>query len=952
MNKDFDQACCPANTRTLSQKLGLAVILLFLRFTLALRYRVIIKGLDQVVEKITGSSKPCLFLPNHPALIDPVILFSIIGAHFKPRPLADEAQANRPGLKNIFRKIIRVIVIPDVAKEGRTARQGVQEALNSVSTALACGENVMLYPSGHTYRQQNEQISGNSGLDLVLKSLEELGCHAPNLVIVRSSNLWGSRFSRAWGVYPKVGHILRLGLKALLANFIFFIPRREVTVEFGIFDEFNAIAANPKSDKRKEMNAWLEDYYNRVSAPASAIPLYFWQGSSPIPLDELKAKPSLAAASELKVSDAVWQQVNGHLSEISGRQDISQNSRLAADLDMDSLSIAELSVWIETEFGHNVDELDNLVTVKDVLAATQGRLAGKMAEKRIIPKNWLKLAGQGKDIRLGLPECPNLEGTGAPSLPSLFLAQARKTPKRPIIIDYLSGMKTYRSLLTGIEALRVAFRALPGERLGIMLPCSPAVVSTYFATLLSSKTPVMVNWTLGVGNIKHCLNLASTETIVTARALTSRLIRQGFNIDAITTIQAKPVKWIFLEDLAAGFSKGEKLAALMRSIFSRKLDKLSRRLKTGSNPNGVSEIAAILFTSGSESLPKAVPLTHANIVANLADVANILHVSAADRILGMLPPFHSLGLLGNVALPLAYSLPMACHSNPAESAPLVSLIDECKLTIMATPPSFLDGVLMRAKGSDMLKSLRLAFVGAEKCPDHVFKEFAEQCPSASLCEGYGVTECSPAISVNRPENVHPGTIGEPLPSVRIAVVRNFDQGSPANLARAAIDETGMLIVRGPNVFSGYLAPPPELNAPAPSSPFVEFEGKSWYSTGDLVSQSSEGIITFQGRLKRFIKLGGEMISLPQIESVLLAHFASVFESGELEGPFLAVEAKEEENPEVVLVTTKEISREDANNTLRAAGLSGLHSIRRVERVEGIPVLGTGKTDYRKLKEIL
>ncbi len=952
MNIDqLRKSSCPPKQNFL-HRLGLAAILIFLRFSLMLRYRLQVKGLQAVLTEVERAGRPCLFLPNHPALIDPVILYSLLGRRFRPRPLADEAQANRSGLKGIFQKLIRVIIIPDVNKQGRTARQGVEAALQSVVAALACGENVMLYPSGHIYRQPNEQISGNSGLEQILNGLREAGCPMPTLVIVRTSNLWGSRFSRAWGTYPKVAKILRQGLLALIANLIFFIPRREVTVEFGIFAEFNALAAQP--DKRKEMNAWLENYYNQVSSPAMVVPLYLWQGSKPLPLTELVPLTASAAPStDVKISDTVWEQVREYLSEISGRAEITRDMRLAADLDMDSLSIAELSVWIETEFGHNIADLDTLVTVKDVLAATQGRLTGKEVEQRTVPPTWLALDAQGADIRLGLPACPNLEGTASPSLASLFLAQARKAPKRPILMDYTGGLKTYRALLTGIEALREKFKPLPGERLGIMLPCSAAVVSTYFAVLLASKTPVMVNWTLGVGNIKHCLNLTDTEIIITARALTSRLVRQGFNIDAVTTAAGQPIKWIYLEDLAADLTRMEKVQALLRGMFSRKLDKLAARRKTPENPTGISEVAAILFTSGSESLPKAVPLTHANMVANLADVADILHVSANDRILGMLPPFHSLGLLGNVVLPLAYSLPMACHSNPAEAAPLVSLIKNCKLTIIASTPSFLDGILMRAKGdNNALSSVRLAFVGAEKCPEHVFKEFDVQCPEAVICEGYGVTECSPAISVNRPENVHPGTIGEPLPSVEVRVVGNYDYAEPGGLVAVKPDQTGLLIVRGPNVFSGYLLPSAKMAVAAPASPFVEFEGKQWYSTGDLVSMSRDKVLTFQGRLKRFIKLGGEMISLPQIESILLEHFSRTVATREIEGPLLAVEAKDEENPEIVLATPLAISREEANKVLREAGLSGLHSIRRVLHLAALPVLGTGKTDYRKLKTFL
>ncbi|MBQ4133230.1 MAG: 1-acyl-sn-glycerol-3-phosphate acyltransferase, partial [Desulfovibrionaceae bacterium] len=504
----------------------LTVILVILRIALAFRYRLQVKGLQAVLDKAKEAGRPCLFLPNHPALIDPVILYSIIGRRFRPRPLADEAQANRPGLKKIFQKIIRVIVIPDVTKKGRVARQGVNEALQNVVKALAAGENVMLYPSGHTYRQQNEQISGNSGLDQVLKGLREMGRPLPTLIVARTSNLWGSRFSRAWGVYPRLVKVFRQGLLALPFNLFFFMPRRRVTVEFGIFEEFNALAA--QSNKRREVNAWLENYYNEISAPAAAVPLYFWQGSEPVPLEQLQSPALPTAYSDIKISSAVWEQVQAHLQEISGREAISREMRLAADLDMDSLSIAELSVWIENEFGHNIADLDTLVTVNDVLAATQGRLTGKVAEQKTIPANWLSHERKGADIRLGLPACPNLEGTVSPSLPSLFLAQARKAPRRQILLDYSSGVKTYRSLLVGIEALRSKFIALPGERVGIMLPCSAAVISTYYAVLLACKTPVMVNWTLGVGNIKHCLNLSETEIIITARALTSRLVRQGF----------------------------------------------------------------------------------------------------------------------------------------------------------------------------------------------------------------------------------------------------------------------------------------------------------------------------------------------------------------------------------------------------------------------------------------
>ena len=219
----------------------------------------------------------------------------------------------------------------------------------------------------------------------------------------------------------------------------------------------------------------------------------------------------------------------------------------------------------------------------------------------------------------------------------------------------------------------------------------------------------------------------------------------------------------------------------------------------------------------------------------------------------------------------------------------------------------------------------------------MYAAFAEAAPGGVLCEGYGVTECSPVISVNRPESVLPGTIGQPLPSVRVAVVSA--EGEPR---RVAPGETGMLLVSGPNVFGGY------LGVVADKQPFVAFEGLEWYRTGDLVSEAADGCLTFRGRLKRFVKVGGEMISLPQIESVLAAAFGEgrSEESGE-QGPALAVESGED--GAIVLFTTLDITREEANAALRAARRSGLSAVARVQKLASIPVLGTGKTDYKALK---
>ena len=343
----------------------------------------------------------------------------------------------------------------------------------------------------------------------------------------------------------------------------------------------------------------------------------------------------------------------------------------------------------------------------------------------------------------------------------------------------------------------------------------------------------------------------------------------------------------------------------------------------------------VLFTSGSESLPKAVPLTHANILANLNDLCRVFEFRHDDRLIGMLPPFHSFGLVITTVLPLLAGVPVVYHPNPTEGATLARLIKAYRVTLLVGTPTFLNGIV-RAVKADELDSLRAVISGAEKCPENLYEMVMRLWPHVSVVEGYGITECSPVVSVNDVTAPQPGTIGKVLPSVEQAIVdvtggRRVERGQP-----------GLLLVRGPSIFAGY------LNFEG-ASPFVEFEGRTWYRTGDLVTEAADGVLTFAGRLKRFVKLGGEMISLPAIEEILNRHYVQATD----DGPVLAVEATPVElNPELVLFTIRELAREEVNQCLREAGLSALYNIRTIVKLAAIPVLGTGKTDYRALKERL
>ena len=839
-------------------------------------------------------------MPNHPALIDPIIVYSQI-ASFAPRPLADERQMQGP-MGRLAAKALHAVLIPDIMKDGANARMGVEAGMQKVLDSLQSGDNVLLYPAGKIYRSAKENLGGTSGAALILQKMPDL-----RVVLMRTTGLWGSAFGYgATGKAPNFGKVLLRGALAVCANLLLFTPRRPVTVEFV------EAADMPRCGDKRVLNTWLETFYNVAERPALAIPRYFWQGSEPRELPPVvhgRKQESADIPAELR--NAVY----ASLREASGLPTVhalEDNMTLGGDLGLDSLALMDLALRLEGAHGHSIPNLEQLVTVGDCLLAASGQL-GAAHEDAPAPEGWFAPAAVS---RLAIPQ-------QAATIADAFLIQVRTAPAKPLLADRAS-LRSRRDILLGALILAARLRELPGERLGIMLPATPAVVTVWLAALLAGKTPVLFNWTVGEANLAHCIHITGVNHILSATPLQERLERQGLPLSAL------PVQWVLLDKLAATLTLREKLCGALKA-------RLLRSFKNYAVP----ETAAVLFTSGSESMPKAVPLSHANLLANARDIVEVLHLEPNDSVLAMLPPFHSFGLMVNMVLPLSLGIRAAFHPNPTETGPLAAMVRDYRLTLMAAPPTFLGAVLDRAQGTENLVSLRCAFVGAEKCQDHVYRAFAAQCPQAALCEGYGVTECSPVVSVNRPGSIVGGTIGHAMPSVTLALVQE-EEG--AIRGRVAAGQTGMLLVRGPSIFKGYLGDAP--------SPFVEFEGHTWYRTGDLVSMDQEGRLTFQGRLKRFVKVGGEMISLPQIENVLLEAFGKHADAPQ-EGPALAVEAMPEESGSaIVLFTPLALTLAEVNAALRGAGLSSLYAVRRIVHVGAIPLLGSGKTDYRALKDIL
>jgi acyl-CoA synthetase (AMP-forming)/AMP-acid ligase II/1-acyl-sn-glycerol-3-phosphate acyltransferase/acyl carrier protein len=872
--------------RTLRALLAWAARRLF-----SLRYRVDVRGLDEVRRR--GTSR-VIFLPSHSALVDPALLMIQIDRGFHPRALADEYQISRPIVGQLAR-LFGARALPNMERQGLSVMEATRRALDDTIAGVRAGENLLFYPSGRLRQQHLEEIRAASGTAILAKSLPEA-----RFVLVRITGLWGSSYSLAFdGKMPSVAAVTLRGMKFLLLNAVFFMPRRHVLIEFEEPADF------PRRESRMAINAYLETFYNARAPRNTYVPYGFWEKGGV----EERPDPEVyrLAGDAAEVPEGTRRIVFEELARLTGRKEMSLADRLAQDLGLDSLAAAELVLWIEKEFGFPAGTPESLVTVGDVVLAASGKgISAIESALRGASPAWTAARA---DARIAVPPGATITG--------VFLAQAARRPDQVVLADQVSGEVTFRRLVLGLLLMVPRIRALPGRYVGIMLPASVGAGLFYLAALFAGKTPVMVNWTTGSRNLVHALDLLGVERVVTAKALLSKLEKMGVDLTALSG------RFVLVEDVRGALTPFEKVVALVRSRTSWAP---LRRVEP-------TPTAVVLFTSGSESLPKAVPLTHENVLTNIRDVLAAVRLDDRDVLIGMLPPFHSFGITVTTILPLCTGLRTAYHPNPTEAAVLARVVEAFRVTLLVGTPTFLNGIV-RAARPGQLDSLRFAVTGAEKCPLPVYDALRQACPRAAILEGYGITECSPIVSANRPEKPVVGSIGKPLDAVEYTVV-DLEHGQPTPAG-----QPGMLLVRGPSIFGGY------LNYTG-DSPFVQWDGKSWYRTGDLVRCDESGWLFFEGRLKRFVKLGGEMISLPAIESVLLPHFSSEAD----EGPPLAVETiGPADNPEIVLFSVRDVGRDQVNQLIRAAGLSALHNVREVIRVPAIPVLGTGKTDYRGLKE--
>ena len=488
-------------------------------------------------------------------------------------------------------------------------------------------------------------------------------------------------------------------------------------------------------------------------------------------------------------------------------------------------------------------------------------------------------------------------------------AADRHGQKRVAIEDPVTGAMTYKRLLTAVSVLGAKLMPLApeGRPIGVMLPNANGAVVTILGLMSAGRVPAMINFTAGSTNILAGCKAAEVTTIVTSRTF----IEKG-RLDNLAAQLSAKLSLVYLEDLRPSITFLDKIRGLLhrnKPLVDRNAD----------------DWAAILFTSGSEGVPKGVVLSHRNMLANAAQAAARIDFGRQDKVFSVLPVFHSFGLTVGTMLPLVSGVPIYLYPSPLHYRTVSELIYGVNATIMFGTDTFLNGYARVAHPYDF-RSLRYILAGAEPVKESTRRVYMEKF-GLRILEGYGVTETAPALALNTPMFNKFGTVGRILP------------GMEARLEKVeGVEEGGRLFVRGPNVMLGYL----KVDKPGVLEPPAE----GWHDTGDIVTIDEQGFVQIRGRAKRFAKVGGEMISLAAVEML----------AGDLwqNAPSAVVAAPDPRKGERLILVTqqKDATRSQFIAFAREHHASELMIPAEIMILEKMPLLGSGKVDMMSLNKLV
>ena len=507
---------------------------------------------------------------------------------------------------------------------------------------------------------------------------------------------------------------------------------------------------------------------------------------------------------------------------------------------------------------------------------------------------------------------------GPVTLPEAIVETTQQRPRQVILQDFSLHKLTYRRLLVGADLLAGQWRNLfrdTSQRVGVLLPNVNAMPVATLSLWAAGKIPAILNYSTGTSILLACARLAGLKHVITSKAFIQRA-----KLDPVPFRDAG-IELLFLEDVRARITRTQRFLALLRQSVRPRLSTINSKLSTD-------DPAVILFTSGSEGDPKGVELTHRNLLANIRQMLSVIDLLETDRFFNALPLFHSFGLTVGLLLPLVRGLFVLLYPSPLHYRVVPSAFYNLDCTIFFGTNTFLNGYARKAHPCDF-RTLRYLFAGAEKVQETTASIWMRKF-GVRILEGYGATECSPCLSADLPMRPRHSSAGQFLPGIQYRL-------EPVE----GVAEGGRLFVRGPNVMRGYLNP--EANAK-----FQALGG--WYDTGDIVSIDPDGFVFILGRLKRFAKVSGEMVSLAAVEDALAGAFPQYglrFAVGVVARPDAA-------RGEKLIAVTNEprLTLEQVRAALHARGLSNLAAPRELKLLHDLPRLGTGKINYRELEKLV
>ncbi len=486
--------------------------------------------------------------------------------------------------------------------------------------------------------------------------------------------------------------------------------------------------------------------------------------------------------------------------------------------------------------------------------------------------------------------------------------------KRRVVEDMKQIEYSYGELLKMTLALGhiVSKHSEPGECVGLLMPNLAATVCMMIGTGARGRTPAMLNYKAGAGGMQDACTAAKIKTIFASRAF----VEQAKLESDIAALQG--VNVLYLEDLRPQLGVFDKLWVMYGMMLPRLVEK-----------NRDSEdIAVVLFTSGSEGKPKGVVLSHHALLSNISQVRSIIDFSSEDKLFNALPIFHSFGLTGGALLPILTGMKLFLYPTPLHYRVIPEVVYDRNCSVMFGTSTFLANYAKYAHPYDFFR-LRYVVAGAEKLSESVralwFEKFGIR-----ILEGYGATETAPVLAVNTPMAYRTGTVGQLLPGIEHRLVQV-----------PGIEKGGMLHVRGPNVMSGYY----RYDNPGQLQPPSSEAGDGWYETGDVVSMDDDGFVSIVGRVKRFAKVAGEMVSLEVVEKMATQASPSAMHGASTQTDGARGEA-------IVLFTTDAaLTRDLLSDAAKQLGVPEIAVPRKIQRVDALPLLGTGKTDYVALKKL-